>query len=90
MTIIQLALAYFLIFLFGVFPVVLAGVIELMGKYLGGQDVNGNPPARWGISFGKGSNGMVIMGWLALITGPLAIAAALAVTYYWWQFPVGS
>ena len=88
MTTKQLALTYFIIFLFGVSPVILAVLNEWIGKRLGGVDADGNPPVRWGIAFGERSQSMVVLGWLALLTGPLAMAAALAATYYWFVNPL--
>ena len=79
-----IVIIYLVIVLFGLFPFFLVGIASAVGKWLGCNINEGgtDPCIRFGIGFGKVLNGMMIMGWLVLLTGPLAMMAAIGFTVY--------
>jgi hypothetical protein len=84
MTTTQIILTYFFIVLIAIFPVFLVGIAEVVGKWLGCNINEGgtDPCIRFGFKFGKVLNGMMVMGWLVLFTGPLAMLGAIGFTAY--------
>ncbi|WP_020568010.1 hypothetical protein [Neolewinella persica] len=84
MTTIHITFTYLLILLFALFPVFLVGIAEVTGKWLGCNINEGgtDPCIRFGFNFGRVLNGMMVMGWLVLLTGPLALLAAIGFTTY--------
>jgi hypothetical protein len=84
MTTAQILLTYLFIVLFALLPVFLVGIAATVGKWLGCNINEGgtDPCIRFGIKFGKVLNGMMVMGWLVLLTGPVAMLGAISFSAY--------
>ncbi|MFK8164261.1 MAG: hypothetical protein AB8H12_17580, partial [Lewinella sp.] len=84
MTTTQIILTYLLIGLFGLLPIFLVGTAAAVGKWLGCNinEAGTDPCIRFGFKFGKILNGMMVMGWLVLLTGPAAMLAGVGFTVY--------
>lgn len=80
----SIILIYLAIFLLGAFPFFLVGIAGAVGKWLGCNINEGgtDPCIRFGVEFGKVLNGMMVMGWLVLLTGPLAMLLTIGFSVY--------
>lgn len=81
-------LIYLVIALFGLSPFFSALISGAIGHWLGCNINEGgtDPCRRWGIDFGKVLYPMFVMGWLMLLTMPIAMLLGIGFTVYllWW------
>lgn len=75
---------YLAIAFFAISPFLLAVLSDLIGNWLGCNINEGgtDPCFRWGLDFGKVLYPMFVMGWLTLMTMPVAVLIAIGFTVY--------
>lgn len=79
-----IVLIYLSIALFGLSPFFSAILSGVVGNWLGCNINEGgtDPCHRWGMDFGKVLYPMFVMGWLSLITVPIAMLLGIGFTVY--------
>lgn len=77
--IIKVTLGYIIIILFAIFPILISITVNCFGNCLGCNinEAGTDDCVRFGIPFGKILNPLVVIGWLFLITIPIAFILSL-------------
>jgi len=80
----SITLIYLAITLFAISPFLLAVLADVVGDWLGCNINEGgtDPCLRWGFDFGKFLYPMFVMGWLTLMTIPVAVLLGIGFTIY--------
>lgn len=75
---------YLAIFFFAIIPFILAVLADAIGNWLGCNINEGgtDPCIRWGVDFGRVLYPMFVMGWLTLMTIPIATVLGIGFTVY--------
>lgn len=80
----NIILVYLGIAFFGLCPIIPVFTSGAIGKWLGCNinEAGTDPCFRWGINFSKMLYPMFVMGWLTLMTMPLAMLLGIGFTVY--------